>query len=301
MNISQAPAPTLGPQRAVAGTLAALACVAGLLLAIYWSYEFVDDVIGHGVASALLGEDAKAGATVLGSLAMAVVTGLAGTFTACNVACFASLGPVANLATGHRASRLDMVRHTAVLLGWLTLGMLVTATLYGVFIAVMGDSSPMLSDATVGAFPVRLAQASIINVALGVGLLVVAWRYLSGHAITGARGLIGLGALLGLLIVGRPFPMFREVLEDAASTGNLVKAVALMALVVLGNIALLAILMLGAMTLFGPNLQRWSAAHPSALARGGGFLLMIMGAFSLFYWGLRVPHLVAGVGWFPTP
>lgn len=211
-------APAVVPgSKAQVGAAIAVAVVAGLLLAVFWQFEFVDKVIGRGVAKALLGRDASAGAGWVGSVVMAVVTGLAGTFTACNVACFASLGPLA-------AER-------------------------------------------------RLPA--------------------------GRRGPVVLGGLLGLLVVGRPYPMFREVLADAARSGNILQGSLLMVLVVLGNIALLSVLFLGLVALAGPALQRVTERRPRLILTVGGAVLLALAVFSIAYWGLRVPSM-SGIGWFPT-
>lgn len=70
------------------GRIVVLSALAGVLLALVWSYHFVDAVIGDNVANALLGHDAKATAIAgtAAGLLFAFVSGLAGTFTACNIA-----------------------------------------------------------------------------------------------------------------------------------------------------------------------------------------------------------------------
>lgn len=281
------------------GVAAAVSAALGVLLAAVWSYEFVDDVVGHGVAELLLGEDAAAGPGVIGALVMATVTGLAGTFTACNVACFASMGPLtAEAATGQQ-SRGALVVRAAGQLAWLGLGMGAMGALYGAAIAIGDQHVPILSEGTVGGLPTRLAQASVVNVLFGLGLALVAYRYLTGRQLPGGRyGTLALGGLLGLLIVGRPFPMFRTVLADAAADGNLLRASAMMVLVVAGNLMLLAILFLGAMATAGPAIQRFSLRHPRHLMMVGGSLLLVLAVFSVVYWGLRVPSRF-GYGWFP--
>jgi hypothetical protein len=81
---------------------------AGILLAVLWSYEFVDSVIGDNVANTLLGHEAKA-TPIVGTgagLLFAFVSGFAGTFTACNIAMakFALGYLMFYLARGPRAS-----------------------------------------------------------------------------------------------------------------------------------------------------------------------------------------------------
>lgn len=276
-----------------------VAAFLGFALAAVWSYELVDDVIGNGIATFLLGEDAAASAGLFGSIAMATVTGLAGTFTACNVACFASMGPLAAQASERPASRGQLLGRATGQLVWLALGMAAMAGLYGAAIVAAGDSAPMLRDDEIAGLPARLVQASVVNVVLGLGLLAVGIWYLRGRALPGGRyGTLALGGLLGLLIVGRPFPMFRDVLADAAAEGNILRGSLMMLLVVAGNLVLLSILLLGTIALAGPAIQRFTSRKPRAILMVGGALLVALAVFSLAYWGWRVPALV-GSGWFP--
>src|SRR4051794_29734742 len=88
-------------------TIVVVGVLLGLAAAALWSPNLVDDQIGDGTANALLGHDA--GTTALSSgLAGAIfafVAGLAGTFTACNVAAFSAMGPMmsADASVGTRA------------------------------------------------------------------------------------------------------------------------------------------------------------------------------------------------------
>ncbi|MDO8143833.1 MULTISPECIES: hypothetical protein [unclassified Isoptericola] len=297
MEATTAPPPVTTPtRRALPG--AAVAVVVGVLIAVIWSYEFVDDVVGGAISGLFLGADHVAEPGLVGTLAFATVAGLAGTFTACNIACFASVGPLAAGTGATTPSRAALVRHAAAQLGWLALGMSVVAAAYGVVVVAAGDGTVMLSDETMAGMPVRLVQASVINVVLGVGLVYVAVRYLTGAPLRGRRGILSLGALLGLLVVGRPFPMFREVLAAAVDAHPLV-GVGLLVLVVLGNLALVGILYLAFVAAAGPALQRFVARHQLTVLRVGGYLLLALGAFSIAYWGLRVPAIF-GIGWFPT-
>ncbi len=84
------------------GKAVAWSVAAGILLAILWSYEFVDSVIGDNVANTLLGHEAKS-TPIVGTgagLLFAFVSGFAGTFTACNIAMAASIGDVICTASG---------------------------------------------------------------------------------------------------------------------------------------------------------------------------------------------------------
>ncbi|WP_407319838.1 hypothetical protein UQW22_05235 [Isoptericola halotolerans] len=303
METSAAPLPATAPEpdpaprpRIVLGAVASVAV--GFLITVFWSYEFVDDVVGGAITGLFLGADHAADPGLVGALAFATVAGLAGTFTACNIACFASVGPLAAEAGSAALSRTALVRHAATQLGWLALGMCLVAATYGAVVVALGERSLMLSDATFGGLPARLLQASVINVALGVGLVYVAVRYLRGNPLRGRVGILGLGTLLGLLVVGRPFPMFREVLQ-AAVESNPFAGVGMLVLVVIGNVAIVAVLYLGFVAAAGPALQRYVGRHQGAVLRVGGYLLLALAAFSVAYWGLRVPAMF-GVGWFPA-
>lgn len=86
-----------------------------------WSARLVDDDIGVNAANGMLGQNA-ASANLTGTVAglvFALVTGLAGTFTACNVAVFSAIAPM--LDTGRR-SIAGRVRLALTPLGWLSLG-----------------------------------------------------------------------------------------------------------------------------------------------------------------------------------
>ncbi|MEZ0075139.1 hypothetical protein [Planotetraspora sp. GP83] len=67
--------------------------LAGFLLTVIWSAEFVDQTIGDNVAGTLLGHDAKGTpiAGVAAGIVFAFVSGIAGTFTACDIAVFGAV------------------------------------------------------------------------------------------------------------------------------------------------------------------------------------------------------------------
>lgn len=288
----------------------AIAIIAGLLLTLLWDYKFVDKVIGEGLAHVFLEGIDPGAAGWLGTTAVAAVTGLAGTFTACNVACFASLGPLTAAGreehlTGQSArnempSRWVLVKRAAGQLGIMAVGQMIVAVIYGAIVVLSARSLPMLADPVGSGMPPSLWQASLINVLLGISLMIVAYRYLSGRSLKyGWRGLLTFGAMLGLLLVGRPFPMFRDVLENAAASGSVIQSGLLMMLVVIGNMMLLSIVFLTLMFVAGPALQRLSSRRPRLILAISGALLLAMGVFSLAYWGFRVPAMF-GVGWFPS-
>src|SRR4051794_19049734 len=78
------------------GRVIAASVLAGLLVTLLWSFEFVDSTIGDNVANNVLGYNAKArtidGTTM--AVVFAFVPGVGGSFTACNVAVFSALAPL---------------------------------------------------------------------------------------------------------------------------------------------------------------------------------------------------------------
>jgi hypothetical protein len=271
--------------------------VAGVLLAIAWSFTFVDSVIGDNVANSLLGHDAKAtaiGGSVAG-LAFALVSGLAGTFTACNVAAFGMVPQVAGSTTTRG------LRGLLAPLGWLTVGSLAVAMGYGFVGVLLGDRLPQLSTATTaGGLPVRLVQASVVFGLAGLALLYLglAALRLAPDPFAGrprAR-LLALGAIVGAFLVGRPYPLFHKLFVYAVEDHNPAYGAAVFGLQTIGNLLVMVLVVVIAAKLSGGRLL-------NAASRGGavatGFALVLVGVFLVVYWDVRVPALF-GWGWFPT-
>jgi hypothetical protein len=279
------------PGWAVAGVLA------GAALAFAWSYEFVDQVIGMNVANSLLGHDAKQTALV-GSLAgaiFAVVSGLAGTLTACNVALFGALPNVTTYTMDWRSRLAGVLRA----LGLLGTGLMAVAAVYGALAVMLGVRLPQLSRAVIGNdVPLRLIQSIVV-----FGLIGLAFSYL-GLAALGlvpdpfARRprlrLVVLGALIGGFIVGRPYPLFFKLLNFAAESGNPLYGALTMMLQAFGNIVAFAVLAV----LLTFTLGRW-LADPRRAAPISGVALLLLGTFLVLYWDVRLPAMF-GYGWFPT-
>src|SRR5215211_5485269 len=163
--------PTIGVERRPRTALVVtLSVAAGILLAVLWSYEFVDSVIGDNVANTLLGHDAKktAIAGTAAGLLFAFVSGLAGTFTACNIAMAAAVGPMSQVS--EHGSSSGSLRALLRPVGWLTLGMVTVAAAYGFVGVLLGDRLPQLSTDRVGDVPVRLIQSSVVFGIIGLAL-----------------------------------------------------------------------------------------------------------------------------------
>lgn len=288
------------------GLIVVLSVLAGALIAALWSFRFVDSVIGDNVANTLLGYDAKQ--TAIGGLAagtvFAFVSGLAGTFTACNIAVFGAIAPMAG--SPDAGSR----RFRAVLrpLSRLALGMVVVSAVYGAVGALLGDRLPQLSAVqTSSGLPPRLIQASVV-----FGLIGLAFVYLGLAALRvvpdpfarlsgrfpHAR-LVVVGALIGGFLVGRPFPLFHKLFEYAAATRNPFYGAAVFVLQSIGNITLMALLFVVLLYATRGRFTQWLTASPTRIAAVTAVTFLVVGAFTFLYWDVRLPAMF-GYGWFPT-
>ncbi|MEV4822694.1 hypothetical protein [Micromonospora sp. NPDC049274] len=296
-----APIPTRSGRR---GALIVGSVLAGIALALLWSYQFVDQTIGDNVANTLLGHDAKAtaiGGTAAGLL-FAFVSGLAGTFTACNIAMAASIGPMTHAGAG--GTPAAGLRFMLRPVGLLALGMVAVSATYGFVGVLLGDSLPQLSTATTASgMPVRLVQSVVV-----FGLIGLAFIYLGLAALDKvpdpfarrpfARVFV-LGMLVGAFLIGRPYPLFHKLFQWAADNGNPLYGAAAFVLQSLGNIAIVGILFALVVLVTRGGLIRWLSARPARTLAVTGSLLLALGVFTLVYWTVRVPAMF-GYGWFPT-
>jgi hypothetical protein len=287
-------------------TVVILGVLGGLALAVLWSAQLVDDQIGETAANTMLGYNAKAHALTGGAAGalFAFVAGLAGTFTACNIAGFSALGPM--LGTGPTAG--DRVRRALPTLGWLSLGVILVAAVYGAVGASIGQGIPQLNTHTVGNHvPIRVIQSSIVFTVLGIAFL---WLGLA--AIRAVPDPLGrwtarwpqapsfvMGLLIGGFLIGRPYPLFFKLFQQAAKTHNPFYGALTFILTALGNIAVMAVLFLALSAGTGGRYQRWLTARPGRVATLTAVALLIGGTFMVVYWGIRLPARF-GYGWFPV-
>ncbi|MEU6148940.1 hypothetical protein ABZ816_02975 [Actinosynnema sp. NPDC047251] len=281
----------------------ALAALTGFLLTVAWSAAFVDSTIGDNVADTLLGHDAKATpiSGVAAGVVFAFVSGLAGTFTACNIAAFGAVAPMLG-TTGGRWARL---RASLAPLGLLAAGMVPVAAVYGALVGVIGTRMPQFdtAQAQAGTLNGRAVQSLVVFGVIGLAMLYL------GLAALGlvpdpfrrrpAARTVFLGVLIGGFLVGRPFPLFRQLFRDAAESGNPLYGAAAFVLQSVGNIAVMAVLFLLLGTLAGGPLRRWLTAKPSRTAAITAATLIAAGVFTFLYWDVR---LLAGRGvlpWYP--
>ncbi|WP_203994992.1 hypothetical protein [Sphaerisporangium rufum] len=283
-----------------------LSVLAGAAIAALWSFHFVDSVIGDNVANTLLGHDAK-GTAITGVVAGAVfafVSGLAGTFTACNVAAFGALVPLVH----HGDSWRDRLRATLRPLGHLAIGMIAVSGVYGAAGALLGERLPQLSTATVGdGLPVRLIQSSVVFGIIGlvfIWLGLAALRLLPDPLARLERRhphvrLVVLGALVGGFLIGRPYPLFHKLFAYAAEVHNPLYGAAVFILQSLGNILVMAVLFTVMTLAARDRFARWQSARPGRLAAVTAVAFLVAGTFTFLYWDVRLPAMF-GYGWYPT-
>jgi hypothetical protein len=299
------PAATAADRPVRTGRIVLASVLAGLALAVLWSYHLVDRVIGDNVANNLLGYDAKSGAIAgtAAGLVFAFVSGLAGTFTACNIAMAASIGPMAQAGDGPRARPAGAWRALLAPVGYLTLGMVTVSAVYGFAGGLLGDRLPQLSTRTVGEMPVRIIQSSVVFGVIGLALLLMglaALRVIPDVFAGRPRArVVVLGALIGGFLIGRPYPLFNKLFHWAVDTGNPLNGAAAFVLQSLGNVILVVALfaLLTAVTRGG--FLRLITASPRRAMAVTGSLLIALGVFTVVYWVVRVPAIF-GFGWFPA-
>ncbi|MER5571361.1 hypothetical protein ABT083_35050 [Streptomyces goshikiensis] len=268
----------------------------GFALTVIWSAQFVDKTIGDNVADTLLGHAAK-GAPITGTLAgiaFALATGIAGTFTACNVAVFSALAPLAGTSATRRGRMAAALRP----LGFLAAGAITVSALYGVIVALVGTGMPQFEASTGagGGFAPRLVQAMVVYGVLGLVMLYLGLASLGTVRDPLARlsarfpnaPMVVMGAMIGAFLIGRPFALFRQLFIDAAESHNVLYGAAVFSLQTLGNIVIVAVLFLLVTGVLGERLHRWMTAKPSRASAVMAAAFIAAGVFMILYWDVRM-------------
>lgn len=288
---------------AVRALYALTAVGGGVLIAGFWNYKLVDG-FGRGfVATNTIGNPDQLATSfttngMLFGLIFAAVAGLAATFTACNCVVFAMLPGLA-CSADRSASRRTALKA----LGRFAAGVLAVGVVYGLYVGTLGSG--------VNAFNAhRLPQAEIVFTALGG--LMIAWSVIEFgflHRITDrvpgrfrawasspmTRATV-MGLMVGSFAVGRPYPVFRDLLTYAAASHNPMYGALVMGVQGLGQIALMAAIFLLVIWLFGARLARWVTEKPNQPALITAIALMAGGSYFVFYWGLALVYHVGSWG-----
>jgi hypothetical protein len=286
-----------------------LSALAGIALAVVWSPDLVDDVIGGAIANPVVGGPAE-DVSITGSAMAAVfafVTGVAGTFTACNIAVFGAIAPLAAQQQTFAGKLKEVMKPIA----WLTLGAVAVAGIYGAIGVFIDSWVPQLSETRIGdpeeGLRVRSIQAAVVFGLIGIVLI---WRGLAALKLVKwplaglferhpRAELLFMGGLIGAFLIGRPFGMFRNMYAYAGETNNAFLGFFTFALQSVGNILLVAILFLALTFGTGGRFQRWLTAKPSRLAVLTASALIVGGVFFVTYWDLKIGSR-ADLWWFPT-
>jgi hypothetical protein len=285
------------------GAVVLAGAAAGFLLTVVWSAQFVDQTIGENTADTLLGHSAERTpiSGIAAGVVFALVSGLAGTFTACNVAVFSSLTPLAGGSAGADSRVARALRSLA----WLWAGALAVAVCYGVVVGFAGTRLPQFRTGSPGGgLSPLLVQSMIVFGVVGAILL---WNGLAGLGLlpdplarVTARfphaPQVLMGTLVGAFLIGRPYPLFRHMFHDAAERHDPLYAAAAFGLQTFGNLLVVSILFLLIAAVAGPRLAAASPERAAALAAGAA---IAAGVFLILYWDVR---LLAGRGilpWYP--
>ncbi|GAA0565922.1 hypothetical protein GCM10009546_30270 [Actinomadura livida] len=289
--------PVVAPQQFPArrGRIIALSVLAGFLLTVVWSAEFVDRTIGDNVANTMLGHDAKETpiSGILAGIAFAFASGLGGTFTACNIAAFGAVAPL----LGERPSVRSRLLATLRPLGWLSAGMITVSAAYGFIVGLVGTHMPQFSTAPSGTgLSPRSIQSMIVFGVIGLVLIYLGLAALGVVKDPMARiserfphaRMVLMGVLIGGFLIGRPFAMFRQLFRDAAESHNPLYGALAFTLQSVGNILILAVIFMALALLAGSRIQRWFAAKPARAAVITGVAFLVAGVFTFLYWDVRL-------------
>ncbi|WP_262403129.1 hypothetical protein [Actinomadura sp. CNU-125] len=273
------------------GLAVVLSFLAGFLLTVVWSAEFVDDVIGQNTTSTLLGHEAEG--TQIGGLiagaAFAFASGLGGTFTACNIAALGAVAPV----MGQGSSLGRRFRATVRPLLWLAAGAIFVSAVYGCVVAVAGTHMPQYSTTPSGSgLSPRSIQSMVVFGVIGLVLVYLGLAALGlvpdplGRFPHGR--MLVMGGLIGGFLIGRPYGLYRQLFRDVADEGNVLYGAGAFALQSVGNIAVFSVIFVALTLAAGRRLSGWLVAKPGRIALITGAMLIAAGVFTVLYWDVRL-------------
>lgn len=295
------------PRRRLAVLL--LGILGGLLVAYAWSAQLADDDIGFNSANAMLGHTANSPTAITGigsGILFAFVAGLAGSFTACNIAVFGAVGPLVGQRAQTRGGRfLETIKP----LGWMAVGMIPVSAAYGALVGIIGTRMPQFSTAPSHGFTPRTIQSMVAFGIIGMVMIVCGLAALGLTPDPLARissrfrnfPLVMMGALVGGFLIGRPYPLFRDLFRHAANEHNALYGAGAFVLQSLGNMIVMGLLFVLLSYVLGDRVQRWVAAEPSRGAVLTASAFLIAGVFTFAYWDLKVLARMGDFWWPSAP
>jgi hypothetical protein len=97
-----------------------------------------------------------------------------------------------------------------------------------------------------------------------------------------------MGATIGAFLIGRPYGLFRQMFEYAASTHDPLFGAVAFVLQSTGNILVMVALFLGLVYGTGGRFERWLHAKPGRIQTMTAVALIVGGTFFILYWGPRL-------------
>ena len=274
------------------------AIAVGMLIAGFWNFKLVDGfgrtvVAGNTVGNpdALSGTFGERGFGF--GLIFAAIAGLAATFTACNCVAFTMIPSLA-CGTDKGSTRRQAL---SALLAMLS-GIVLVGAVYGAFIGLLGPDGIKAFNSRA----ISLAQARTVFTAVGIVMIVWAALALGFLDALVARlspvtraffaqatvKSLAMGVLIGLFAVGRPFPVFRDLLVYAATAKSPLYGAGVMMIQGLGQVAVMVALFLVVIFGFGGALGRWVRRRPYQPALISALALAVGGMYFVFYWGIAL-------------
>ncbi len=289
-------------------TVLLLGILGGLLVAYLWSAQLADDDIGFNSANAMLGHTANSPTAITGigsGILFAFVAGLAGSFTACNIAVFGAVGPLVGQRSLSRGGRF---LETLKPLGWMAVGMIPVSAVYGALVGIIGTRMPQFSTASSHGYSPRTIQSMIAFGVIGLVMVMCGLAALGYIPDPLARissrfknfPLVLMGALVGGFLIGRPYPLFHDLFRHAATEHNPLYGAGAFVLQSLGNMIVMGLLFILLSYALGGRVQRWVTANPARGAILTASAFLIAGIFTIAYWDLKVMSRI-GDFWFPSP
>lgn len=274
------------------------ALAVGTLIAGFWNFKLVDGFGRNVVAGNTVGNpeglSGAFGEKGFGfGFIFAAIAGLAATFTACNCVAFTMIPGLA-CGADKSSTRRQALAALLALLG----GIVLVGAVYGAFIGLLGPEGIKAFNGRA----VSLAQAQTVFTA--VGIVMILWAALAlgfldalvsrlspvtrAFFAQATVKSLAMGVLVGLFAVGRPFPVFRDLLVYAATAKSPLYGAGVMMIQGLGQVAVMVALFLVVVFGFGRTLMRWVQRKPYQPALISALALAAGGMYFIFYWGIAL-------------